>query len=55
MSSSIEFSIDELSARFLQIESRSRANVEEQITALADLTIRVANIEKSVVVEEYKE
>ena len=55
MSSSIEFSIDELSARFLQIESRSRANVEEQITALADLTIRVANIEKSVVVEDYKD
>ena len=59
MSSSTELSIDELSAGFLQIETRSRANVEEQITALqtalADLTTRLANIEKSVVVEGYKD
>ena len=59
MSSSTELSIDELSAGFLQIETRSRANVEEQITALqtalADLTTRLANIEKSVVVEGYND
>lgn len=59
MNTLIDLNIDDLSARFSRIETEAMVNLEEQVTALKTaldaLTLRLANIEKPAVVEEYKD